>query len=203
MTSFADLTTNVDGLVPAIVQDATTRAVLMLGYMNEQAWDETHASGDVHFWSRSRNELWRKGGTSGNRLIVESITVDCDADAVLVRATPTGPTCHLGTATCWGGPDTTLGMAVDALAATIADRVASRPDGSYSVVLADDTDLAARKVLEEAGEAAFAAKDVGAGGDPVRLVEEAADVVYHLLALLAATGIDPSTVGAELERRRG
>ena len=201
VTSFADLSPTPDGLIPAVVQDAGTDAVLMVAYMNEEAWERTMASGYVHFWSRSRRSLWKKGETSGNTLSVVSITADCDADALLVRAQPAGPTCHTGSVSCFGDTSDSLGRSIDTVATTVAARVTERPPGSYTVELVDDVDLAARKVLEEAGEVAFAAKDLVAGGDSSRVVEEAADVVYHLLALLAAVDIDPSDVGLELRRR--
>ena len=201
MTAFEDLTQGPDGLVPVIVQDATSGVVLMVAYMNEEAWDRTHDTGFVHFYSRSRQSLWKKGETSGNTLELRSLVVDCDSDAILATVQPNGPTCHTGTVSCFGDTDPSFGRTVDAVAGTIARRVANRQEGSYTVTLVDDPNLAARKVLEEAGEVAFAFKDLETGADPARVVEEAADVMYHLLALLAAANIEPSEVAAELQRR--
>ncbi|MGI9528492.1 MAG: bifunctional phosphoribosyl-AMP cyclohydrolase/phosphoribosyl-ATP diphosphatase HisIE [Acidimicrobiia bacterium] len=201
MMRFDDLSAGPDGLVVAVVQDAATRDVLMVAYMNQEAFDATQASGQAHFWSRSRNELWRKGATSGNTLAVADIHIDCDGDALLMLVNPSGPACHTGSTTCFGEHPTTIGVIIDRLAAIIHSRVGADPGDSYTASLIADPDLAARKVLEEAGEVAFAAKDLSAGGSSSRVVEEAADEVYHLLALLASLGIDPSEVGTELTRR--
>lgn len=201
MMRFADLAAGPDGLVVAVVQDATTRQVLMVAYMNEEAFDTTHTSGQAHFWSRSRSELWRKGATSGNTLAVVDIRIDCDADALLVLVEPSGPACHTGSTTCFGEPTTTIGSVIDQLAGIIRTREGANPSESYTASLIASPDLAARKVLEEAGEVAFAAKDLSTGGSPSRVVEEAADEIYHLLALLASLGIDPNDVGTVLEHR--
>lgn len=201
MTSFADLAAGTDGLVVAVVQEASTRHVLMVAYMNEEAFDATRSSGEVHFWSRSRNELWRKGATSGSTLAVVDIRVDCDGDALLVLVDPTGPTCHTGSPTCFGEQATSIGSATDRLAAIIQSRIGADTEESYTATLIASPDLAARKVLEEAGEVAFAAKDLGVGGSATRVVEEAADEIYHLLALLASLGVEPDDVGRELEHR--
>lgn len=201
MTAFSDLTTGTDGLIVTVVQDAASRDVLMVAYMNEQAFDATRSSGEVHFWSRSRDELWRKGATSGNTLKVVDIRPDCDGDALLVRAEPAGPACHTGSATCFGEPAPTIGAVIDRLAAVVRSRSGASPKESYTASLIADPDLAARKVLEEAGEVAFAAKDVPGGGATSRVVEEAADEIYHLLALLASLGIAPDDVGSELSSR--
>jgi len=201
MTSFADLSSGTDGLVVAVVQDASTSEVLMVAYMNEEAFDATRSSGEVHFWSRSRNELWRKGATSGNTLSVVDITPDCDGDALLVLANPAGPVCHTGMRTCFGERAPTIGSVIDRLAAIVQTRIGADPDESYTATLIANPDLAARKVLEEAGEVAFAAKDVRVGGSPARVVEETADELYHLLALLASLEVDPDDVGRELAHR--
>ncbi|MGI9641865.1 MAG: bifunctional phosphoribosyl-AMP cyclohydrolase/phosphoribosyl-ATP diphosphatase HisIE [Acidimicrobiia bacterium] len=201
MMRFADLSAGPDGLVVAVVQDAATRSVLMVAYMNEEAFDATQASGRVHFWSRSRNELWRKGATSGNTLALADIRTDCDGDALLVLVNPTGPACHTGSTSCFGDQSAPIGATIDRLAEIIRSREGADPGDSYTAGLIADPDLAARKVLEEAGEVAFAAKDLNAGGSSSRVVEEAADEVYHLLALLASLGIDPDEVGKELTRR--
>ena len=193
------------GLVPGIVQDASTGAVLMIAYLNEEALEATRRTGEVHFWSRSRNELWRKGATSGNTMTVRRIREDCDGDALLIEAYPAGPACHTGEATCFGPDDRQGFSALEDLWSTIARRAADRPEGSYTTHLLDNgPDAPARKVLEEAGEVAFAAKDHAAGsGDAVRVVEEGADLIYHLLVLLADRGIEPGDVIGELRKRAG
>ncbi len=193
---------NAAGLIPAIVQDADTGQVLMMAWMNETALEQTRESGLVTFWSRSRQELWQKGATSGNRLRLAEVTPDCDGDALLVLARPSGPACHNGTTSCFDDSPPPEFSEFGRLWATIADRVDTRPEGSYTTTLADDHDLAARKVLEEAGEVSFASKDLDAGrGDKQRLIEEMADLVYHTLALAAAQEISVSDIGSELNRR--
>ncbi|MDH3306040.1 MAG: bifunctional phosphoribosyl-AMP cyclohydrolase/phosphoribosyl-ATP diphosphatase HisIE [Acidimicrobiia bacterium] len=203
MTAFADLEQGPDGLVPAVVQDADTGGVLMVAWMNQEAYDLTTTSGQAHFWSRSRNELWRKGSTSGNTLTVVAVTPDCDADVVLVTARPDGPACHTGAESCFvGAPD---GLAeVGRLWKTIRSRKADRPEGSYTTALLEQgVDGPARKLLEEAGELAFAAKDhAGGTGARERVIEEGADLVYHLLVVLAERDVSLEEVAAELTRRR-
>jgi len=175
-------------LKAAIVQDAQTNRVLMLGWMNEEAERLTRETGEVWLWSRSREELWRKGATSGNTLAVEEIRDDCDGDALVVRAIPAGPTCHTGATSCFA----------PALWRTITQRAAERPEGSYTTELLNaGIGAAARKVGEEAVEVTVAALDETDG----RLVEEAADLIYHLYVLLAARGIDLSQVEDELASR--
>ena len=175
-------------LRPAIVQDAETGRVLMLAWMNDEALERTRDTGEVHFWSRSRGELWRKGETSGNSLAVEELREDCDADALLVRVRPAGPTCHTGSVSCFA----------PWLWLKIAERTKERPKGSYVAGLLDAGAAAcARKVGEEGVEAALA----GAAESDERLVEEIADLWFHSYVLLAARGLDPSAVEAELERR--
>ena len=200
-----------DGLVPAIVQDAGDGRVLMLAWMDEEALTATLETGEVHFHSRSRNALWKKGETSGNVLRLVSIAEDCDRDALLVTAVPVGPTCHRGTRSCFdaeGAPaaSTTQGFAwLESLWNTIADRAATRPEGSYTArLLNDGVDAAGRKVTEEATEVLMAAKDDAAGSTPghrAALAAESADLVYHLLVLLAERDVPPSDVVAELRRR--
>lgn len=187
-----------DSLRPAIVQDAVSGAVRMLGWMNEAAYRRTFETGRATFWSRSRDALWEKGETSGNRLEVVDLTWDCDADALLVRARAAGPTCHTGSETCWGDPPARFGAALDRLAATIADRAASPPAESYTArLLAAGPPRCAAKVVEEAGETAAAALAEG----PDRFAEEAADLLYHLLVLTRAAGVDPLEVAGRLDRR--
>jgi phosphoribosyl-ATP pyrophosphohydrolase/phosphoribosyl-AMP cyclohydrolase len=176
-------------LKAAIVQDADSDRVLMLGWMNEEAERLTRETGEVWFWSRSRERLWRKGETSGNTLAVRELRDDCDGDALLVRAAPAGPTCHTGTSSCFA-PE---------LWRTIAQRAADRPAGSYTTELLDaGVGACARKVGEEAVEVTVAALDES----DERLVEEAADLVYHLYVLLAARGLDAAQVEDALAARR-
>ena len=201
MIDFTTLTPGPEGLVTAIVQDAGSRSVLMVAFMNAEALAATQETGYVHFWSRSRNELWRKGATSGNTLAVASIRVDCDRDALLVEATPAGPVCHTGAETCFGAAPDSLGATIDDLAGIVAMRSSADPESSYTARLILDRDLAARKVLEEAGETAFAVKDLDAGSPTQRVVEESADLLYHLLALLGSSGVDTLDVARELRSR--
>ena len=196
-----------DGLAPAIIQDDTSERVLMLGYVNAEAMDATRRTGFVHFWSRSRDRLWKKGETSGNTLAVVEIATDCDEDAVLIRARPSGPTCHRGTTSCFdsntAGPDAPGPIDLRPLWATIVARRADRPEGSYTTSLLDSgVDGCARKVVEESTEVAFAAKDHAAGiGPTLSIAEEAADLIYHLLVLLAERGVDLTEVTEILARR--
>ena len=186
------------GLVPAIVQDAKTEQVLMLGYMNEASLAKTQETGLVTFYSRSRKELWTKGETSGNTLKLQSITVDCDHDTLLVRATPTGPTCHEGTTSCFGdkGPEVLGFLAY--LEDLIEDRKSADADSSYTAsLLHGPLRRAAQKVGEEGVETALAA--VAESED--KLTSEAADLVYHLLVLLAAKDVKFESVIAELKSR--
>ena len=186
------------GLVPAIVQDAKTEQVLMLGYMNEASLAKTQDTGLVTFYSRSRKELWTKGETSGNTLKLQSITVDCDHDTLLVRAVPTGPTCHEGTTSCFGdkGPEGLGFLAY--LEDLIEDRKSADADSSYTAsLLHGPLRRAAQKVGEEGVETALAA--VAESED--KLTSEAADLVYHLLVLLAAKDVKFESVIAELKSR--
>lgn len=200
-----DLAWNESGLVAAIIQDDSTAAVLMLGWMNPEALRLTEETGRVHLWSRSRQELWEKGATSGNFLDVVSVTPDCDGDALLVRTHPRGPTCHTGTTTCWGDYPATGVAILDELWGVIAERAASLPAGSYttSLLTAGGPEVPGRKVVEEAMEVLLAAKDHYAGTvDDTRVAEEAADLVYHLLVLLTERGISPRAVLDVLATRR-
>lgn len=186
------------GLVPAIVQDARTEQVLMLGYMNEESLAKTQETGLVTFWSRSRHELWTKGETSGNTLALESIKIDCDNDTLLVRAVPNGPTCHTGTTSCFGdrGPEGVGFLAY--LEDLIEGRKTADKDSSYTAsLLQGPLRRAAQKVGEEGVEVALAA--VCETDD--KLTSEAADLVYHLLVLLAAKDVKFESVIAELMGR--
>ena len=186
------------GLVPAVVQHFATGEVLMLGYMNAEALEVTRTSGYVTFWSRSKRRLWKKGETSGHVLVVKSTHLDCDRDTLLIKAEPRGPTCHRGTASCFG---TGAGLPLAFLAqldALIASREAQRPPGSYTTQLFDaGIRRIAQKVGEEGVETALAA----ATQDDAALLDEAADLVYHLTVLLRARGLSLVDVSATLARR--
>jgi len=206
-----------DGLAPAIVQDATDGRVLILAWMDAEALAATIETGEVHFHSRSRDRLWRKGETSGNVLRLRSLATDCDADAILVTADPAGPTCHRGTRSCFDddagitdGPYQDFGW-LETLWATIASRVSERPDGSYTTRLLDGgVDAVGRKVTEEATEVLVAAKNdaiAEAAAAPREATRaafsgEVADLLYHALVLLAERNIPPSEVIAVLRTRR-
>lgn len=186
-----------DGLIPAVVQDATSGAVLMVGYMNRAAYEHTLADGQAVFYSRSKQRLWRKGETSGNVLNVREILADCDRDTLLVRADPAGPTCHTGTRSCFGEdvPATLL----DDLEVVIAGRLEERPEGSYVTKLAEaGIERAAQKLGEEGVETALAAVTRDDDG----LAEEAADLLFHLLVLLKIRGLSTADVLAKLADRR-
>jgi phosphoribosyl-ATP pyrophosphohydrolase/phosphoribosyl-AMP cyclohydrolase len=204
-----------DGLVPAVVQDAADGRVLMVAWMDAEALAATLKTGEVHFHSRSRGRLWRKGETSGNVLHLRDLATDCDADALLVTVDPHGPTCHRGTRSCFdpdGAPeDRREDFAwLETLWSTIASRAAERPAGSYTAQLLDGgADAVARKVTEEATEVLIAAKDdaaaQSAGRDrgPTRgaLAGEAADLLYHTLVLLAERNLPPAAVIGVLRGR--
>ena len=175
-------------LKAAIVQDGGDGRVLMLAWMDEEAERLTRETGEAWFWSRSRDELWHKGATSGNTLAVEEIRDDCDGDALLYRVRPNGPACHTGAESCFA----------PWLWRVVAERAATRPDGSYVAgLLADGPAAAAQKVGEEGVEVALAA----VGESDERLVEELADLCFHSYVLLAARGLQPSAVEDELRRR--
>ena len=187
------------GLVPAIIQDVRTRQVLMLGYMNQEAYDKTVNTKKVTFWSRSRNCLWTKGETSGNFLHLVSIKVDCDNDTLLVQAIPDGPTCHTGTDTCWGEnnePNPLLFLTE--LQDFIDRRHQEMPEGSYTTSLfKDGVNRIAQKVGEEALETVIEATN----GSSEKLVYEASDMMYHLIVLLTSKGLRIEDVAAELAKR--
>jgi phosphoribosyl-ATP pyrophosphohydrolase/phosphoribosyl-AMP cyclohydrolase len=223
-----------NGLIPAVVQDATTRQVLMVGYMNRESVQRTVETGQAWFWSRSRGELWHKGATSGHYLNVRAIRVDCDGDTLLVEAEPAGPTCHTGAVSCFfneleaadvrpapedreaaaesaaaapanghtplkdGGVELD-GRTVEALFAVIQERQRLRPEGSYVAKLLDaGVDRIAKKIGEEATEVVIAAKNADHG----EITWEVADLWFHSLVLLAASGLTPADVWQELDRRR-
>ncbi len=196
--SFCDFNRNknADGLLPAIIQDATTLKVLMLGYMDQQAFETTVATGKVTFYSRSRNCQWTKGETSGNFLNVVEMYADCDADTLLIKANPVGPTCHRGTESCFDTP------ASDGFIRKLADVVANRhkemPDDSYTTKLfIKGVKKIAQKVGEEAVECTIEAVD----GNRSRFLYEACDLIYHLLVLTEQMGVTLSELEAELLKR--
>ncbi len=175
-------------LTPVIVQDVETNRVLMLAYADEEALRRTRETGEAWFWSRSRNELWHKGATSGNTMAVEAVADDCDGDALLYRVRPSGPACHTGAESCFA----------PWLWRIVAERAATRPPGSYVAgLLEGGPAAAARKVGEEGVEAALAAVTES----DERLVEELADLWFHSYVLLAARGLQPSAIEDELRRR--
>lgn len=188
-----------NGLVPAVVQDAKTRKVLMLGYMNEEAYNKTVETKKVTFFSRSRQTLWTKGETSGNYLDLVSIKVDCDNDTLLVEAIPCGPVCHTGTDTCWG--DKNEGSPLDFLTELqdfIENRYKEMPEGSYTTSLfKDGLNRMAQKVGEEALETVIEAVN----GTDDRLVYEASDMFYHLIVLLTSKGLRIEDIAKELKTR--
>jgi len=189
------------GLVPCVVQDWSTGEVLTLAYMNELALQRTRATGELHLWSRSRDELWHKGATSGATQAVRSLRVDCDGDALVALVDPAGPACHTGERTCFhrgeldpGAPYETL----PALERTLGERARERPAGSYTVELLDDPRRIGEKVMEEAEEVARAAREES----DERVDEEAADLVYHLLVLLRSRDRSLSDAERVLDERR-
>ena len=191
------------GLIPAIVQNAATREVLTLAYMNRESLQRTIETKQTWFWSRSRNELWHKGATSGNTQEVVSLALDCDRDAIIVLVNPAGPACHTGAVSCFdveSRPEG-LGPLLDGLYELIQSRERERPDGSYTTYLFEEgLDKILKKLGEESAETIIAAKN----DDDEHLTAEVSDLVYHLLVLLVARGVSLSQVAAELaERRKG
>jgi len=189
------------GLVPCVVQDWLTGEVLTLAYMNAEALRRTRETGEIHFFSRSRQELWHKGATSGNTQAVKAIRYDCDGDALVALVQPSGPACHTGERSCFHrgeleppAPYESLPM----LQRTVSERATQRPEGSYTVTLLDDGGLAGAKVQEEAEEVARAAREES----DQRVAEEAADVIYHLTVLMAGRGLTLADAGLVLDDRR-
>jgi phosphoribosyl-ATP pyrophosphohydrolase/phosphoribosyl-AMP cyclohydrolase len=190
----ATLTFDERGLIVAVAQDGATGTVLMVAYMDREALSRTVESGEAHFWSRSRHALWRKGETSGNVLHVEQIQADCDRDALLLSVHPRGPACHTGQRSCFAEPATIL----DQLDATLRDRKAQRPTGSYSATLFDAGRAAIlRKVGEESVEVLLA----GAGEGDQALTHEVADLWFHTIVLLRERGVSLAAVLQVLEQR--
>jgi phosphoribosyl-ATP pyrophosphohydrolase/phosphoribosyl-AMP cyclohydrolase len=182
-------------LLPVVVTDAVGGDLLMLAWANREAVSATEATGEAHFWSRSRNELWRKGATSGNTMAVEAIGVDCDADAIVYRARPAGPACHTGSRSCF---EDASHFDLVALARVVAGRRGADPESSYTArLLSGGPRRPAEKVTEEAGELSAAAL----AGTDEEVIGEAADLLYHALVLLEARGLSLGDVEAELARR--
>ena len=197
-----DLTFDAAGLIPAVVQDFFTRDVLTVAYMNRESLAITLAEGRTCFWSRSRQELWRKGETSGNVQYVVSVRADCDGDALVVEVVKDGPACHLGTDSCFTKQlfkdESVQRFTLDALYALLCERNKRRPEGSYTTYLfAEGTEKILKKVGEEATEVIIAAMK----GDEGETVYEIADLCYHVLVLMAASGIGLDEVRAELADR--
>lgn len=187
------------GLVPAIIQDATTNKVLMLGYMNQEALDKTKETGLVTFFSRSRQTLWTKGETSGNYLKLVDMKIDCDNDTLLVKAIPAGPVCHKGTDTCWGETNESSPLTfLTQLQDFIEKRHEEMPKGSYTTSLfRDGLNRMAQKVGEEALELVIEATN----GSNERMVYEGADMLYHLIVLLTSKGLRIEDLACELRER--
>ena len=197
----SEITYDEQGLVPCVVQDWNTGEVLTVAYVNQEALERTRDTGQMHFFSRSRQELWHKGATSGNTMQVRAIRYDCDGDALLALVEPAGPACHTGERTCFHrgeleppAPHEVL----PGLERTIAQRARDRPDGSYTAELLDDPQLSGAKVTEEAEEVVRAAADE----TDQRVAEEAADVIYHLMVLLRARGLGLADAERVLDGRR-
>ncbi|MBO4442965.1 MAG: bifunctional phosphoribosyl-AMP cyclohydrolase/phosphoribosyl-ATP diphosphatase HisIE [Bacteroidaceae bacterium] len=186
------------GLVPAIVQDNVTRKVLMLGFMNKEAYDKTVETGKVTFWSRTRNCLWTKGETSGNFLNVKEILLDCDQDTLLIKARPDGPVCHTGADTCWNEQNSVDLNFLSYLQDFIDRRHKEMPEGSYTTSLfKSGVNRMAQKVGEEAVETVIEATN----GTDDRLIYEASDLIYHLIVLLTSKGHRIEELAAELVKR--
>lgn len=195
-----DLKFDEQGLIPAIVQDARSREVLTLAYMNRESLTRTIETRQTWFWSRSRNELWHKGETSGNTQQVVELVADCDGDAIVVLVNPAGPACHTGARSCFGLDQVEdIGDLLDRLYKLIASRERERPEGSYTTYLFDrGIDKILKKVGEESAETIIAAKN----NDREPLVAEVSDLIYHLLVLLVVRGISLDEIRDELARRR-
>jgi phosphoribosyl-ATP pyrophosphohydrolase/phosphoribosyl-AMP cyclohydrolase len=190
------------GLVPCITQDWRTGEVLTLAWMNAESLALTRSTGEIHFFSRSRNELWHKGATSGNVQRLRALRYDCDGDALLALVEPAGPACHTGERSCFYRGELAPGAPFEALPAlerTVAERAAARPSGSYTAELLADPAKIGAKVEEEAEEVARAAREES----DERVVEEAADVLYHLTVLLRSRELSLADAGGVLDGRRG
>jgi len=201
MINFDEIHFDERGLIPAVVQDASTREVLTLAYMNRESLARTLETKETWFWSRSRNELWHKGETSGNTQEVVQVALDCDADAIIVLVKPAGPACHTGAVSCFDtvAQAPALGPLLDQLYELIQSRERERPSGSYTTYLFEEgLDKILKKVGEESAETIIAAKN----DEDARLTAEAADLLYHLLVLLVARGVSLADIAQELASRR-
>lgn len=199
--NFDEIRFDEHGLIPAIVQDAATREVLTLAYMNRQSLAQTIETRQTWFWSRSRQTLWHKGETSGNTQEVVSLALDCDRDAIVVLVNPAGPACHTGAVSCFEleSSQQNLGTLLDQLYELIKSRERDRPEGSYTTYLFEaGLDKILKKVGEESAETIIAAKNEDQAG----VAAEASDLIYHLLVLLVARGVSLAEISAELGRRR-
>jgi phosphoribosyl-AMP cyclohydrolase / phosphoribosyl-ATP pyrophosphohydrolase len=197
----ADVAFDERGLVPCIVQDWRTGEVLTLAWMNAESLAHTRRTGEIHFYSRSRQELWHKGATSGNTMAVRAIRYDCDGDALLALVEPGGPACHTGERTCFHRGELephAPGEVLGTLQRTIDDRARTRPEGSYTVTLLDDPALAGAKVQEEAEEVVRAAREES----DERVAEEGADVLYHLAVLMRGRDLSLADAERVLDGRR-
>ena len=187
------------GLVPAIIQDAKTKNVLMLGFMNKEAYEKTQETGHVTFWSRTRQTLWTKGETSGNFLNLVDIKVDCDNDTLLIQAHPDGPTCHTGTDTCWGEENHANPLLfLTELQDFINRRKEEMPEGSYTTKLFKE---GINKIAQKVGEEALETVIEATNGTSDHLVYEASDLLYHLLVMLTEKGLRIEEVAQELQKR--
>ena len=198
------------GLVPAIIQDATTRQVLMLGFMNEEAYQKTLDTGHVTFWSRTRQTLWTKGETSGHFLNLVDMKIDCDEDTLLVRVNPIGPTCHTGTDTCWGEENSPIDngqltmdnanplLFLSELQSFIDKRKQQMPEGSYTTSLFNK---GINKIAQKVGEEALETVIEATNGTSEHLVYEASDLLYHLIVMLTEKGLRIEDVAEELHKR--
>jgi phosphoribosyl-ATP pyrophosphohydrolase/phosphoribosyl-AMP cyclohydrolase len=202
---FSELTFDERGLIPVVAQDSQTGEVLTLAYANEEALRLTVETGELHFYSRSREEIWRKGETSGNVLKLKELRYDCDGDAVVALVEPTGPACHTGERSCFyrdlddgGEPQPVVHEALAVLERTLRSRAAERPEGSYTVELLDNPKLIGEKVEEEAEEVVRAAREES----DERVAEEAADLLYHLAVLMASRKVPQSAAMEVLNGRR-
>lgn len=193
------LSYDANGLIPVVVQDQRSGDVLMVAYANREALERTEETGLAHFWSRSRGALWKKGETSGHLLTVREVRADCDRDSLLMVVEPSGPACHTGARTCFGEEGAGAAGVLEEIARVIAQRARSAPEGSYTGrLLAKGLDHALKKVGEEATEVVLAAK----GESDSRLAEEAADLLFHLLVVLAQRGVPLAEVMGVLRKRR-
>lgn len=187
-----------DGLVPAIIQDSRTLKVLMLGFMNKEAYEKTVETGKVTFWSRTKQRLWTKGETSGNTLTVVDIKADCDNDTLLIKAIPAGPVCHTGSDTCWDEKNQNPIMFLSELQRFIEKRHEKMPEGSYTTSLfKSGCGRMAQKVGEEAIESVIEAM----ANNNERLIYEASDMIYHLIVLLTSKGLKIEDLAQELQKR--